>query len=495
MSRNTLIAGQAGISFAGFLFGQIVRFFFTMAVARLLGEEALGVYALAFGVMQIIEVFAVAGFDSAVLRFVNLYPKEGFRGRDTVGFALRSSVFVAAMSALFVILFSSQLSGLLKGGNLLRFTLISYAAAVPFNVAATLAAHALQGYRQLLPKVVAAQVITPIVMLLLTFALSYFAGRSPALLIPYTAASIISFFWIWRKLVHVTGTGYMDMVKAPSDRQMTAYALPLMGVSLLSMMAHWLDILLLGMLAGPIASGLYQPAARTAGILRAVLPAFAGIVAPLVAGIHAGNRSAETESLYHMTTRWTVLLVTPAAIFLMLLPEPVLALFGARFASEGSVLTILAATALVQALTGISGTVFAMTGHSRIILLNAIAGLCIQAAATLLLIPRYGITGAALAALLSMVLLSLFRYIEVKSVLKFQPLSAVLWKPALAGGLTALLLFLLRPWLLGFHEAFAVGIGIAVTSGCYLMLIIVMGLEEEDREIILKIMPFGMNKP
>ena len=40
MSRNTVIAGQAGFSFAGFLFGQASRFGFNLLVARVFDADA-----------------------------------------------------------------------------------------------------------------------------------------------------------------------------------------------------------------------------------------------------------------------------------------------------------------------------------------------------------------------------------------------------------------------------------------------------------------------
>ncbi|NTV20248.1 MAG: oligosaccharide flippase family protein, partial [Chlorobium limicola] len=353
-SRNRLIAGQAGISYSGFIFGQAVRFAFNMAVARMLGEESLGVYALALAVMQIVETFGVAGYDAAAVRYVNIYQAEGRKASDAAGLAIRSALFMSLVPALLVMLFSAPLARLLGGdtaslggsaslgggggGTLLHFALLSYAVAVPFNVVATVAGHALQGHRDLVPKIVATQLIAPVAMLALTLLLAFANAPGPALLVPYTAASVLSCLWIWRQLRLKTGTGIREVLGAPADRRMKAFAFPLLGVSLVSMIAYWLDILLLGMLGGPVLSGLYQPAARTAGLLRALLPAFSGIAAPLVAALQAGEESVETGRLYRLVTRWMVLLVTPATLFLMVLPEPVLLLFGPRFSASAPAL-------------------------------------------------------------------------------------------------------------------------------------------------------------
>lgn len=490
-SRNRLIAGQAGISYGGFIFGQAVRFAFNMAVARMLGEESLGVYALALAVMQIVETFGVAGYDAAAVRYVNIYQAEGRKASDAAGLAIRSALFMSLVPALLVMLFSAPLARLLGGdsGTLLHFALLSYAVAVPFNVVAMVAGHALQGHRDLVPKIVAMQLIAPVAMLALTLLLAFADAPGPALLVPYTAASVLSCLWIWRQLRLKTGTGIREVLGAPTDRRMKAFAFPLLGVSLVSMIAYWLDVLLLGMLGGPVLSGLYQPAARTAGLLRAVLPAFSGIAAPLVAALQAGDESAETGRLYRLVTRWMVLLVTPATVFLMVLPEPVLLLFGPRFSASAPALVLLAAAAFAQAFGGIAGTVLSMAGHGRVTFLNALVALAVQVALSVLFIPRYGTAGAAAASLGAMLLLSALRLLQVSRVLGVSSFSAALWKPAAAGAGTAILLWLCRPWLLGLGPAVSSVSGIAICTAAYSGLTMLFRLEAEDRELILSIMP------
>ncbi len=513
-NRNALIAGQAGISYGGFIFGQAVRFGFNMAVARMLGEESLGVYALALAVMQIVETFGVAGYDAAAVRYVNIYQAEGRKASDAAGLAIRSALLMSLVPALLVMLFSAPLARLFNGGSapldvsaslggsaplggggtLLHFALLSYAVAVPFNVAATVAGHALQGHRDLVPKIVATQIISPVAMLALTLLLAFAAAPGPALLVPYTAASVLSCLWIWRQLRLKTGTGIREVLGAPADRRMKAFAFPLLGVSLVSMIAYWLDVLLLGMLGGPVLSGLYQPAARTAGLLRAVLPAFSGIAAPLVAALQAGEESAETGRLYRLVTRWMVLLVTPATVFLMVLPEPVLLLFGPRFSASAPALVLLAAAAFAQAFGGIAGTVLSMAGHGRVTFLNALVALAVQVALSVLLIPLYGTAGAAAASLGAMLLLSALRLLQVSRVLGVSSFSGALWKPAAAGAGTALLLWLCRPWLLGFGPAVSSVSGIAICTAAYFGLTILFRLEAEDQELILSIMPNRRSK-
>jgi O-antigen/teichoic acid export membrane protein len=496
VSRNALIAGQAGFSFAGFLFGQTARFAYNLVVARLLGVEVLGTYALAIAVIQIAEVLALGGLDSGLLRFVSLNSRDPLRQRAVIGSALKAGMTLSLFVVLLLLLFSAPVASMLNGSTLLQLTLCCYAASIPFNVATLLYGHAIQGFRQLKPKIIATQMVSPLLLLLLTILFRYTSGKDAALLFPFALAAAGAFVWIRPSLSKDTGTLRADIIHARTDKVMLAYALPFMAVSLLSMMTHWLDVMMLGMLTDTATVGLYHPAARTAGLIRSVLLAFAGIAAPMIAELHTGRQSEEIGRIYKMVTRWIITVVIPPAILFMVLPELVLGVFGARFAEGGATaLLLLTVASFLQASFGLSATVLAMTGYARLSLLNALAALGLQVALNLFLIPRMGINGAALATLLLFFLLSALRLGEIRRLLNIHPFGIALWKPLASGLSAAALLMLLRPWLLAL-PSFAGLTAAAFLSLCsYAAVLLFLKLEEEERELILKYLPFLDKKP
>lgn len=495
MNRNSVIAGQAGFSFAGFLFGQASRFGFNLLVARVLDADALGTYALAVAVMQISEVLAIAGLDSGLLRFISVHSSDALRQKAVIGSALKTSFFLSISIVLLLLLFSGRIALILHGSHRLQLTLCCYAVAIPFNVATMLYGHAIQGFRQLQPKIIATQVVSPLLLLLLTIVFRYMAGQEAALIFPFALSAAIAFFWIRPYLSKISGVLPLDIVRATPDRAMLLYALPFMVVSLLSMMTHWLDVMMLGMLTDTATVGLYHPVARTAGLIRAVLLSFAGIAAPMIAALHTGSDNAEIGRIYKMVTRWIFGLVIPPVLLFILLPEPVLGVFGQRFTAGSHALILLTAASLLQVSFGLSSTVLAMTGYARLSLFNALGALGLQVVLNLILIPRMGINGAALATLLVFFLLSTVRLGEIYILLKIHPFGKALWKPLAAGIVTAVILMAARPWLhsIPVFAGFLTGALLAVSS--YSALMLLLKLEQEEREIILKALPFIKKKP
>ncbi len=490
MSRNSQIAGQAGISLGGFVFGQAARYAFNLLVARLLGAEYLGTYALAVATIQIAEVFAVAGLDSTLLRFINVYANDPQRQRAVIGSALKASFLFALCAFLMIAIFSGPIAELLHGRRLLQVALFCYGAALPFNAAVTLSGYAVQGFRQLQPKVVAMHVLSPLLLLLLTLLFEYAFGAEAALCFPFALSAAGTFLWILPRLSRVTGTAPGDILSARFDRDMFTYALPFMGVSLLGMTTHWLDIVMLGMFTDTATVGMYHPAARTAGIIRSVFLAFSGIAAPMLAELHAGTDAREMERIFRMVTRWTVSIIVPATILFMVMPGTVLGIFGPQFLPGRTALVLLSASSFLQAAFGLAATVLAMGGYARLSLFNALSGLLLQVALNAMLVPSMGVNGAALSNLVVFLLLSTVRTAEVRTLLGIHPFGRALWKPFAAGCCCVALLAAASPLFAALSPLPAFACAVLLTLVSYLGAMLLLKLEEEEKEVIFKLLPF-----
>lgn len=490
MKQKVTIAREAGFSFAGFVAGQGLRFLFTLVVAAMLGAESLGVYALSLAVIQVAEVLAVGGLDTGVLRFVNLHESRPDKQRGLIAAALKTSLLFSLPVVLFLVVFSGFLAAMLNGGGLLRLTLLCYACSVPFHVLIAVAGHAVQAYGKLRPKIIAGQVLVPGGMLLLFILINAFVGGSFALVCSLPLSALAGFVWIWMQLHGITGVSARCLLRAKPEKEMLRYARPLMLVALMGMVSHWLDILMLGWYAGTETVGLYQPAVRTAGLMRSVFLAFAGIAAPILAGMHGCGEMKEIEKLFKVVSRWVTMMVIPLAILLLVMPGTVLALFGDAFTVAAPVLVVLAVAVLVQSFFGLYDTVLQMTGYSRLCFMNGMAGLAAHVVLNMLLIPSYGMIGAAWALLAVYFLLGAARVAEVRVILGLHGFSAPLIKPLFAGVVSGMVLASAKPLLESLHVTISLGGSMLLVITVYLLLIRLMKLEQEEMDVILELFSF-----
>ena len=488
MKREVTIAREGGIAMAGFVFGQLFRFAYNLAAARLLGAEALGTYALVVAVMQVGETVAVGGLDAGLLRFVS--QRAGEERRQIIASAIKRTLLAALLSGLLIALFSVQLASLLHGGGLLRMTLLSVAVALPLSVMTLMAGFAFQAHQRLMPKVVASQIIVPGTFLLSMLAARYLWGREAALTVPFAVAPLVALLWILPGFRRMTGIGLNDLLRAGSNRELNRFALPLLAVSLFSILSHWIDVVMLGLLTDVGTVGLYQPAARTAGLLRSTLLAFAGIAAPMIAGYHGRREFDGIRATYGMVNRWIVTIVMVPFLMLALFPGEALSVFGKGFADGAVALVLLSVSSLLLAWFGLGNTVLAMCGGERLSMINQAVALVLQALLHWLLIPRFGLNGAALSTLVVMVLLTLARMIQLRSLLAIPFLSVKLWKPLAAGVAAGAIMLGIRYAALPMPPLMLLAVAGVTGAVAFALLIRAFGLEPEELEVIFKLIPF-----
>ena len=131
-----------------------------------------------------------------------------------------------------------------------------------------------------------------------------------------------------------------------------------------------------------------------------------------------------------LATRWVVTVAALLAGAVVALRRELLGgLYGPAYVAGGAAVVVLAGTHFVSASCGLVGWVLVAGGRSRLILLNNFLGASFNVGASLLLIPRYGLLGGALASLGTMMIVLGSALIEVLAVEKVSPFSFGLWKP------------------------------------------------------------------
>ena len=200
-----------------------------------------------------------------------------------------------------------------------------------------------------------------------------------------------------------------------------ATILPYMLLSGTHVIMAQTDVVMIGYFLGTKSSGIYSAAAQTAVLIAFSLIAVNTIAAPMIAELYALNRRPELQRIITLAARGNLLFALPASLFLMVMGKPVLGLFGTEFPTAHLALGILAVGQLVNALAGSVGFLMTMTGHhwQTVLVLSLAAFLNI--ALNLLLIPYFGLAGAASASAISLALWNIVLTWRVKVILHIDP--------------------------------------------------------------------------
>jgi O-antigen/teichoic acid export membrane protein len=155
-----------------------------------------------------------------------------------------------------------------------------------------------------------------------------------------------------------------------------------------------------GHLRPPADVGVYQALSQCAMHVPIVLGAVGAGLAPAIAVEHHRSDVGAMANAFDATTRWALVICLPWSAVLIVAPDVVLAvLFGARYAGPeaAAALRLIAAGQLVNAATGVPGVLLAMTGRAGSWAIATGVALLAAVAGSALLVPRFGILGAAAA--------------------------------------------------------------------------------------------------
>lgn len=193
------------------------------------------------------------------------------------------------------------------------------------------------------------------------------------------------------------------------------------------------DLYLVGLLLGPAPAGIYGMARQVATPIRQVWQSFDSLLVPAVARtIGRGGAAGATEALAS-ASRLMLVIQLPLLIAILAIGRPLLAWFGPGFEAGYWALVILGAAEVLQSALGVGDLVFIYL-KPRIGLYLTAASIAAGALAASLLIPSFGITGAAFALLAAYGLRSVLRFAVLHRQFAMPVPHAHLMGPLLAAG-------------------------------------------------------------
>ena len=481
------IGKESSITFVGLLYGNLNRYLYTALLARWVGPEFLGIYSIANSIMLISEVFAKMGLETGIMRFISRLNPE--LDKEKINLLIGSSlkmVSVFSLSIMIILIISSGtiVDNYFNGQSLLKPVLIIFAIAIPFNALIQISAFATQGFKRLKYKTIVTQFLNPTILLLSMVFCYWFMSKEYTIMIPILTTGVIGFLFMIIVLKKVSGFKNNQILESKINYELLKFSYPLMFVTILQTLMHWMDILMLGYFTNPLTVGLYHPAARTAGLLQALLLSFLSIYAPLAAQFHSQGDKVKLSNTYQLVNRWLLIFAIPISAVFILFPEKVLLLFGSQYLESSQVLVLLTIATFTQAILGAAGPTLSMSGHTKLVLFNSIGTFILNFGLNIWLIPIYGILGAAIATLTSLTIIGLIRVTQVYFILKINFLNLKLIKPILSGLVCYSVLIAIKPLIIEYSTFITLFIAIITSIFVFGLILFLLKIEDEDKDIL-----------
>jgi O-antigen/teichoic acid export membrane protein len=476
------MARGGGLNLVGAVCSQGSLFLITAGLAVALGPRAVGRYAECYAVLSLLGLLSLCGFRAALTRFVAMYLADGDldRLRGTVRLGMTLSIASSGVLGLVLALTAEPIAelfhdrGLVLGLRLVGVTL----PAATFTDAALAAT---QGWRTQRPFTFIGRIYEPVTRLVLTAgALLVGAGLEGAfwaLVIGAWSTSLLAARALHTKLRVAQAARPRYDLRAIFSFSVISWVSTLASTGLI-----WADTLLLGALTNAKDVGVYNVGTRIVTLAVFVMAPINAAFAPHIAHLHHIGQREQLRRTYAAATGWIVRLSLPAFVMLLVFPRDLLRLFGHNFGTGATVTAVLAVGQLVNAATGPCGTLLNMSGRVAVNMVATVCVLAVNVVLNLLLIPRVGALGAAIAWSVSLALVNLTRLWQVRSLMGVTPFGPGLSR-GLAAGAPAFLAAVLVRGLVDSWQATAL-VGITVVLAVYVGSVFLLGLTDDDRLVL-----------
>jgi O-antigen/teichoic acid export membrane protein len=395
----------SSLLFAGRLLSLGVNFATQVLIARYLSKSDMGVFAYGLAIAAMGQSIAVLGLDKAVARFLPIYDEHGEPHKVVGGLVLAIGSVLGLGAA--IVAFVAGFHGLLGGSVaetstgatvLLIMVLLAPLQALDDVLLATFAVFSR-------PRAIFVRkyVLAPVLRLAAIGVVIATQGGVASLAVGYVVGGVVG---IAAYTAMLTATLRSEGVFAGArlrtitfpGREIYAFALPLVFVDLLHVVANTSNVIILGQFGTSSAVADYRVVLPAAHLNLLMMQSFGLLFTPLAARLFARQDREGIGELYWRTAAWIAVLSFPvfAATFASAHAMTVL-LFGARYADSATIMALLSLGYYFSAALGFNGLTLRVYGLVRYSVVISVAAAVFNLAVGLTLIPLLGALGAGIA--------------------------------------------------------------------------------------------------
>jgi O-antigen/teichoic acid export membrane protein len=491
-SERAILATAKGGGFlaGGNLVELVCRFVISFLLARLIAAEGYGLYNLAISAATIFAGIASLGLDDAMVRYVAIMSRRadrpGLWGTLQIGIGVSTAAGVL-MGAILYFAATPIAEGMFDEPRLTPL-LHLLAFVIPFLTMSNVLTGCARGFGRMDHAAFAENVVQSVirVVLLAVLALIGLDVFTAVLVFGISdVASSVTLFVLLNRQFSLRRPVRRNVRR--DVRDVFSFAIPLWLSGLLNQFRKNIETVALGALAAVADVGVYSIVVKINLVSHIAYRSIVVSVKPVLAALFDEQDHDALGRLYTAATRWTLAMNVPFFLISVLYAEPILLVFGETFAAGASALVVLAIGELIVAGTGICGSIIDMAGHTRLKLINTVVWIALLLASTALLVPRWGVLGAATSSLIATGTINVVRLVQVWVVERLMPYRDGFWKTVLAATVAlglGLVMKLLLPLDGSIVRAMAQGL---VVVAAYVGLLVVLGIAPEDRLVYRRV--------
>lgn len=410
---------QALMAFAIRIASAAIAFLSQIVLARIMGEFDYGIYAFVWVIVILTGNLSCLGFHTSIIRFYHRHMAAG-DAQAVRGLNLAACLVALAMATLVGVLGFSFLA--LFGSSLAPYYIVPVGIAL-FIIPMIALGDVLDGMARSRDWPVSALAPTFIARPILILAFMTMAALAGAPRDATTAMAAALAATCLTTLAHLLQLAFR--LRPMSDGQprryqlgtWMKYSLPLFLVDGIGFLLTNADVVVVGIYLPPDKVGVYFAAAKTIVLVQFVYFSIKAASAPRFSAFMAQKDMASLAAFAGQATRWTFWPSLAVGLSTLAAGELLLSLFGPAFTEGYWLMAILFAGILTKASIGPAEILLSMAGHQNLCVGVYAVTLAAAIAFYVVLIPLFGLTGAAIAAAGAIMIETLLLHIAVRRTL------------------------------------------------------------------------------
>lgn len=399
---NDILKGSMILTSSNLLV-RVLGYLYRVIASRMLTRSEFGILNLALPIQYMVVILSSSGIAPAISKFVSeCEAKKDFKKRDLV--ISSSLVFYILIGAALGLAFylASPYIGLYIFNNERAIVPLKIASiALPFGMLVAVYTGIFQGFKRMeyMGGTLVLEQVLRVVFAVLLLSTGFSAVN--AILgstLGFIAVLPIAYMLFRRMGLKISHYSFNEFKK------IFRFSLPVSATALAAFVLAYIDILLLGYFLSVDEVGIYSTASPTSRMVMAFSTALYAVMLPSVSETVAKRDATQLREYIRYAYKLSIAILLPVTLVSVILSEPIITtIFGARYAAAVAPFEILVVGTAFLGIFTLNSSIFQGVGRPGIPMAVLISTAVLDAVLNLILIPKFGIIGAAAASTLSFV--------------------------------------------------------------------------------------------
>ncbi|ACJ17192.1 Polysaccharide biosynthesis related protein [Thermococcus onnurineus NA1] len=404
------IARGTGIVFIGTVISMFFGFLNRAIIARYFSTSEYGTFNLALTVLSVVLVIVTLGFQNSLPREIAFYKKrKPSRIKELISTAMIIVTLNSVVWMTILILGAEGISRIFNEDGL-NLALKIMAFTLPFSALTTTVISVSHGFGRVREKVYFQNIAPPVAFLILILVGILMKFPFTYVFFAYVLSQTVTFLALSIDVRKVKLFEFRFLISLKIAKDLINFSIPLMLTGILGFIMNWTDTLMLGYYISSEVVGIYSAATPLARLITIVLASTSTIYTPIVTTLYAEEKTEAMRRVYQILTKWTFLITLPLFSAMLLFPETIISsLFGNRYVPAALALQILSLGFMFHTFLGLNGLSLIVIGDTNANLISNIFAAVFNIVLNIILIPVYGLDGAALATTISYFIVNILK--------------------------------------------------------------------------------------